>query len=78
MGVAMYEYVIYKGDDVVCGGTRKEILEKLDMSPMTFDRIVNPSTQLEEAKVFRRKGHSQRMVGVKVSIAEIKQELGLA
>ncbi len=78
MGVAMYEYVIYKGDDVVCGGTRKEILEKLNMSPSTFDRIVNPSTQLEEAKVFRRKGHSQRMVGVKVSIAEIKQELGLA
>ncbi|NHA37405.1 hypothetical protein C1O33_11800 [Staphylococcus schleiferi] len=78
MGAAMYEYVIYKGDDVVCGGTRKEILEKLNMSPMTFDRIVNPSTQLEEAKVFRRKGHSQRMVGVKVSVAEIKQELGLA
>ncbi|MBT2823101.1 hypothetical protein HIR19_03860 [Staphylococcus coagulans] len=78
MGAAMYEYVIYKGDDVVCGGTRKEILEKLGMSPMTFDRIVNPSTQLEEAKVFRRKGHSQRMVGVKVSVAEIKQELGLA
>ncbi|WP_340293416.1 hypothetical protein [Staphylococcus coagulans] len=78
MGVAMYEYVIYKGDDVVCGGTRKEILEKLNMSPSTFKRVVNPSTQLEEAKVFRRKGHSQRMVGVKVSIAEIKQELGLA
>ncbi len=78
MGAAMYEYVIYKGDDVVCGGTRKDILEKLNMSPMTFDRIVNPSTEVEEAKVFRRKGHSQRMVGVKVSVAEIKQELGLA
>ncbi len=78
MRAPTYEYVIYKGDDVVCGGTRKEILEKLNMSPMTFDRIVNPSTQVEEAKVFRRKGHSQRMVGVKVSVAEIKQELGLA
>ncbi|MBA8777491.1 hypothetical protein HR081_11480 [Staphylococcus schleiferi subsp. coagulans] len=78
MAAPMYEYVIYKGDDVVCGGTRKEILEKLNMSPSTFDRIVNPSTEVEEAKVFRKKGHSQRMVGVKVSIAEIKQELGLA
>ncbi|MBT2813330.1 hypothetical protein HIR57_01035 [Staphylococcus coagulans] len=78
MRAPTYEYVIYKGDDVVCGGTRKEILKKLNMSPSTFKRIVNPSTQVEEAKVFRRKGHSQRMVGVKVSIAEIKQELGLA
>ncbi|MBT2850021.1 hypothetical protein HIR57_02005 [Staphylococcus coagulans] len=78
MASPLYEYVIYKGDDVLCGGTRKEILEKLDMSPSTFDRIVNPSTQVEEAKVFRRKGHSQRMVGIKVSISEIQQELGLA
>ncbi|UNB47646.1 hypothetical protein KM149_07015 [Staphylococcus coagulans] len=77
MGVPKYEYVIYKGDDVVCGGTRKEILKKLDMPLSTFKRIVNPSTQVEEAKMFKKKGHSQRMVGIKVSIAEIQQELGL-
>lgn len=33
------EYVIYKGDEVICGGTAKEVMEKLNIKSSTFRRM---------------------------------------
>lgn len=32
MRTAKYEYVVYKGDEVICGGTRKEIMLKMNIT----------------------------------------------
>lgn len=66
-----YEYVVYKGDDVVCAGTRQEILEKMQIANNTFDRMASNLTKREVGN------DSQRLVVEKVSIAEIEAELGI-
>lgn len=38
-----YEYVIYKGDEIICGGTRKECAEKLEVSEELISVIATNS-----------------------------------
>ncbi len=59
------EYVIYKGDDVVCAGTAKEIQEKLNISKATFRYMASSHTFEEEKK------NRNRMIAIKVPIEEI-------
>lgn len=75
--VPMYEYVIYKGDEVICSGTKDEVVNKLGISKDNLDLMANSVTKKREADVYERNGYSKRMVAVKVSIAELKKELGL-
>ncbi|WP_169301516.1 hypothetical protein [Staphylococcus chromogenes] len=37
MGVPMYEYVVYKGDEVICSGTKDEVVEKLCITKDNLD-----------------------------------------
>ncbi|MCD9060558.1 hypothetical protein [Staphylococcus chromogenes] len=77
MGVPMYEYVVYKGDEVICAGTKDEVVTKLGINNNNLDSIASNRTKRREADAYERNGYSKRMVAVKVSIAELQKELGL-
>ncbi|TRL29949.1 hypothetical protein FNL21_04510 [Staphylococcus chromogenes] len=77
MGVPMYEYVVYKGDEVICSGTKDEVVEKLCITKDNLDLMANVATKKREADAYERNGYSKRMVAVKVSIAELQKELGV-
>lgn len=77
MGVPMYEYVIYKGDEVICAGTKNEVMKKLGINENNLDSIASNRTKRREADAYERNGYSKRMVAVKVKVAELKKELGL-
>lgn len=77
MGVPMYEYVVYRGDEVIFAGTKDEVMKKLGISKSSLDSIANNRTKKREADAYERNGYSKRMVAVKVSIAELQKELGL-
>ena len=64
-----YEYVIYRGDEVVCGGTRTECAEKLGISPKAVTKLSSDS--------YKKHARENWYHGEKVSIAEIKAELSL-
>lgn len=59
------EYVVYKGDEVICAGTAKEIQLKLNMTETQFRNIASTRT-LERDKVVKN-----LMVAVKVPLTEI-------
>ncbi|MBM2657577.1 hypothetical protein [Staphylococcus pseudoxylosus] len=67
-----YEYVIYKGDEVVCAGSRREILEKMGMSGGQFDSLTSSKTL--EKEMTSERLHGGTMVAVKVSRREIEKE----
>lgn len=73
--IAENEYVVYKGDEVICGGTRKEIMLKMNISGGMFDSMTSTRRYHEEKAIRKRRGGI--MYAEKVSIAEIKKELGL-
>ncbi|MBV5190972.1 hypothetical protein [Staphylococcus chromogenes] len=77
MGVPMYEYVVYKGDEVICAGTKDEVVKKLGINKNNLDSTANNRTKRREADAYEKNGYSKRMVAVKVSIAELQRELGL-
>ncbi|WP_432371950.1 hypothetical protein [Staphylococcus chromogenes] len=78
MAIPMYEYVVYKGDEVICSGTKDEVVTKLDISKDNLDLMANNRTKKREADAYERNGYSKRMVAVKVKVAELQKELGLA
>ncbi|MDU0481062.1 hypothetical protein [Staphylococcus chromogenes] len=77
MGVSMHEYVVYKGDEVICAGTKDEVVKKLGINKNYLDSIADNRTKKLEADAYERNGYSKRMVAVKVKVAELKKELGL-
>ena len=42
-----FEYVVYKGDDVVCAGTSREIKEKLNISETHFRALTSVHAHLK-------------------------------
>lgn len=60
-----FEYVVYKGDDVVCAGTSKEIKEKLNISETHFRALTSTRT-FERDKILKTS-----MIAIKVPISEI-------
>lgn len=77
MGVPMYEYVVYKGDEVICAGTKDEVMKKLRINKDNLDLMANNRTKRREADAYERNGYSKRMVAVKVRVSELQRELGL-
>lgn len=65
------EYVVYKGDEVVCGGTAKEIMEKLNITNGTFRRMASGLSKREESSQF------EKLIAESVSVAELEKELGV-
>lgn len=64
-----YEYVIYKGDEIICGGTRKECAEKLEVSEELISVMATNS--------HKKRIQDKALYAEKVSIAEIEKELAL-
>ncbi|MGD3158235.1 hypothetical protein [Staphylococcus cohnii] len=64
-----YEYVIYKGDEIICGGTRKECAEKLEVSEELISVMATNS--------HKKRIQDKALYAEKVSIAEIEKELTL-
>lgn len=71
----LYEYVIYKGDEIICAGTRKECAEKLEVSEQTIGFLSSGVNKRRTANSNRP--NSIRLIAEKVSIAEIEKELAL-
>ncbi|MDG0818797.1 hypothetical protein M4L90_02695 [Staphylococcus equorum] len=65
------EYVIYKGDEVICGGTAKEVMEKLNIKSSTFRRMASGLSKREESPQF------EKLIAESVSVAELEKELGV-
>ena len=62
-----YEYVIYKGDEIICGGTRKECAEKLEVSEELISVMATNS--------HKKRIQDKALYAEKVSIADIEKEL---
>lgn len=69
-GKQRYEYVIYKGDDIICHGTQSECAEQLGVSEQTI--------MFMSSQTLKNKDKGTRLIAEKVSIAEIEKELELA
>ncbi|TLP91925.1 hypothetical protein FEZ53_06455 [Staphylococcus xylosus] len=67
--IQKYEYVIYKGDEIICGGTRKECAEKLEVSEELISVMATNS--------HKKRIQDKALYAEKVNIAEIEKELAL-
>ena len=59
MAAPMYEYVVYKGDEVICAGTKDEVVNKLDINRDNLDLLANKRTRKREADAYERNGYSK-------------------
>lgn len=66
-----YEYVIYQGDEIICGGTLKECATKMGVTPSMINMYGSKKRQEE------MKGKKNQYVAEKVSVKEILKELGI-
>ncbi|ALM56769.1 MULTISPECIES: hypothetical protein [Staphylococcus] len=71
----LYEYVIYKGDEIICAGTRKECAEKLEVSEQTVGFLSSGVNKRRAANSNRP--NSIRLIAEKVLISEIEKELAI-
>lgn len=65
---AKFEYVVYRGDDIVCSGTRREIMELMNIAGSTFDRMSSGLAKKEEMV------SQNRLVAERVAISDIKED----
>ncbi|WP_415410909.1 hypothetical protein [Staphylococcus agnetis] len=72
-----YEYVVYKGEEVVASGKKREIMEKLNITEGTFCTLLATKTIAREAESYRKGKRNGQMVAIKVDIDEIERELGV-
>lgn len=77
MGVAKYEYVVYKGEEVVASGTMREVMKELNISIGTFSTLLATKTLEREAENYKKGKRNGQMVAIKVDIAEIERESGV-
>ncbi|MEN1893148.1 hypothetical protein [Staphylococcus nepalensis] len=63
----LYEYVIYKGEDIVCGGPKQEIIEKMNITESTFYRLISSTT--------KREAGPNQLIAEKVRISEIEESM---
>lgn len=77
MGVAKYEYVVYKGEEVVASGTMREVMKQLNITIGTFSTLLATKTLEREAESYRKGKRNSQMVAIKVDIAEIERESGV-
>lgn len=68
-----FEYVVYKGDEVVCAGTKAECAEKLGITERSIARLATDSYKRSLKK--RNLDEGNVMVAEKVLISEIASEV---
>lgn len=66
-----FEYVIYRGDEVICAGSREECAEMLGIKPDSITYLAGAQNRRNVVK------YPNRLVAEKVSIKEIEEELAL-
>lgn len=71
----LYEYVIYKGDEVICAGTRRECAEKLEVNEKTIG-FLSSGVNMRRAANSNRP-NSIRLIAERVLISEIEKELAI-
>ncbi|EHV5284062.1 hypothetical protein K0T65_000194 [Staphylococcus pseudintermedius] len=54
MYVKHYEYVVYRGEEIICAGTKDEVIAKLNTTKNTLDRIASLTTVREEAALYKK------------------------
>ena len=67
-----FEYVVYKGDEVVCGGTKAECAEKLGITEQSVAHLGTGAYKRSLKK--RNLDEGNVMVAEKVLISEIELE----
>lgn len=67
-----YEYVVYKGDEVVCGGTKAECAEKLGITEQSVAHLGTGAYKRSLKK--RNLDEGNAMIVEKVLISEIEAE----
>ncbi|WP_436894319.1 hypothetical protein [Staphylococcus gallinarum] len=66
-----FEYVMYKGDEIICAGSREECATMLGIKPDSITYLAGAQNRNNAIK------YPNRIVAEKVSIAEIEKELAL-
>ena len=59
------EFVVYKGDDIICAGTREECIEKLEIKKATFKEISSKRRYIQEMKT------RNSLIAIRVPMSEI-------
>ncbi|UXU72924.1 hypothetical protein MUA23_05460 [Mammaliicoccus sciuri] len=72
-GKALYEYVIYKGDEIICAGTKEECAEKLGITKNSVYRL---GTNAYKRNVIKHNLNLENvLIAEKVLISEIEAEI---
>lgn len=61
MYVKHYEYVVYRGEEIICAGTKDEVITKLNTTKNTLDRIASSTTEREEAELYKKESTSSKI-----------------
>lgn len=64
-----FEYVVYKGDDVICHGTAEECAEKMDVAVQTVQRL---ATSAYMNMLSKRKTCEGSLIAVKIPVDELE------
>lgn len=65
----LFEYVVYKGDDIVSHGTAEECSEKLGLSVKTVQRL---ATTAYMNMISKRKESDNPLIAVKIPVDELE------
>lgn len=65
----LFEYVVYKGDDIICHGTAEECAEKMDVTVRTVQRLSTPAYM---NMLNKRKDNEGSLIAVKIPVDELE------
>lgn len=65
----LFEYVVYKGDDIVCHGTAEECVVRLELSVKTVQRL---ATTAYMNMLNKRKESDNPLIAVKIPVDELE------
>lgn len=54
MYIKHYEYVVYRGEEIICAGTKDEVITKLNTTKNTLDRIASSTTEKKKQSYIKR------------------------
>lgn len=65
----LFEYVVYKGDDIICHGTAEECSEKMGVTVLTVQRL---ATTAYMNLLIKRKKCEGSLIAVKIPVDELE------
>lgn len=65
----LFEYVVYKGDDIICHGTDEECAEKMGVTVRTVQRL---ATSAYMKMLIKRKKCEGSLIAVKIPVEELE------